>query len=150
MDVVKRKVNKSSHDFFIVNLSISDVLFATVCLSRTFLIVLHPTSLLVCIAIRLLPTVDFCLSIFTTTSMAMLRCRTFCYPHKPKVPRKEVYVWICLIWLLLFTTDFDWHGNRRWYMHRTLSIRDSQRCLRHWFDAVKVHITASRYNVCVH
>lgn len=102
MDVVKRKVNKSSHDFFIVNLSISDVLFATVCLSRTFLIVLHPTSLLVCIAIRLLPTVDFCLSIFTTTSMAMLRCRTFCYPHKPKVPRKEVYVWICLIWLLLF------------------------------------------------
>lgn len=100
MAVVRRKVNKTIHDVFIVNLSISDVLFVTVELLRSLSLVLHPPPLLYCTAIRNLPTMAFCLSIFTIASMAILRCRTLCRPFKPKLRRKTGYVWICLLWLL--------------------------------------------------
>lgn len=100
MTVVKRKIDRSVHDLFIVNLSISDVLFVTVSLSSSILVVLHSRSLFFCTVIRPLPTMTFCLSIFTIASMAILRCRTMCYPRKPRVRRKTVYVWIFLLWFL--------------------------------------------------
>lgn len=62
-------------------------------------------SFFYCTAIRPLPTMAFCLSIFTINSMAVVRCRIMCYPHKPKLQRKAVYYWIAALWLLSFTVN---------------------------------------------
>lgn len=97
--VVKRKSKRPINDLFIVNLSVSDVLFVGVCLINYIFRALKP-GLFYCTAIRPLPTIAFCASIFTMTSMAVIRCRIMCYPHKPKVRKQTVYYWIVAIWLL--------------------------------------------------
>ncbi|XP_073243575.1 galanin receptor type 1-like [Porites lutea] len=97
--VVKRKTKRPINDLFIVNLSVSDILFVGVCLISYIFLALKP-GLFYCTAIRPLPTIAFCASIFTMTSMAVIRCRIMCYPHKPKVRKQRVYCWIFTIWLL--------------------------------------------------
>ena len=97
--VVKRKTKRPINDLFIVNLSLSDILFVGVCLINYIFLALKP-GLFYCTAIRPLPTIAFCASIFTMTSMAVIRCRIMCYPHKPKVRKQRVYCWIVTIWLL--------------------------------------------------
>ena len=100
--VVKRKASRSIHDIVILNLALTDVLFVTVTLSKALVLVLRAFPLFYCTALRHLSTMAFCSSVFTITSMAILRCRTLCYPYKPKVRRKTVYAWICFLWLVSF------------------------------------------------
>ena len=102
--VVKQKNRRSINDLFIVNLSISDLLFVAVMVINGIFIELSSGSLssFFCAAIRPLPTIAFCLSVLTMTSMAVVRCRIMCYPHKPKIRRKTVHRWIVILWLTSF------------------------------------------------
>ena len=99
---VKQKIRRSINDLFIVNLSISDLLFAAVMVIKGIFVELSSgsVSLLFCVAIRPLPTIAFCLSVLTMTSMAVVRCRIMCYPHTPKI--RTVYCWIVILWLTSF------------------------------------------------
>ena len=135
--VVKRKTKRPINDLFIVNLSLSDILFVGVCLINYIFLELKP-GLFYCTAIRPLPTIAFCASIFTMTSMAVIRCRIMCYPHKPKVRKQRVYCWIVTIWPLsliinlptllvaMVTSQGKCQGNgRRW---DTKTLKSSVSC----------------------
>ena len=102
--VVKQKNRRSINDLFIVNLSISDVMFVAVMVVNGIFVELSSgsLSLFFCAAIRPLPTIAFCVSVLTMTSMAVIPCRIMCYPHKPKIRRKTVYCWIVILWLMSF------------------------------------------------
>lgn len=100
--VIKQKANRCINDLFIVNLAISDVLFVAVSLLLNIFFEMFPGSLSLfhCAALRPLGITTFCLSIFTVTSMAIVRCRIKCYPYRPRIRRRTVYYWIATLWLL--------------------------------------------------
>ncbi|XP_068693160.1 neuropeptide FF receptor 2-like [Montipora foliosa] len=102
MAVVAGKRHKRSvYDLFILNLGISDF---------SFIVFTMPTyiyenvkgiykTLYYCRIVQPLLTIFYFLSIFTITSMAIHRCRLITNPHKPKIKKKFVYLWIGFIWI---------------------------------------------------
>lgn len=94
-------------------------------------------SLFHCAALRPLGITTFCLSIFTVTSMAIVRCRIKCYPYRPRIRRRTVYYWIATLWLLSVLVSLP-------AMH-VAKVTPRGRCTGEW--ASKTHKDA--YIICL-
>ena len=121
--IVRRKKKKSMNDFFVVNLSVSDLFLIIFCLPALIYVQLigYVGSRFYCKFVWPMVTVSYCSSIFTITSMACYRCKVLLHPLELPPSKKYVLLWISTIWLLSFTTALpliivsefreDFHGS---------------------------------------
>lgn len=102
--IVRRKTKKSMNDFFVLNLSVSDLCLILFCLPPLIYVqfIGYVGSRFYCKFVWPMVTVSYCSSIFTITSMACYRCRVLLHPFELPPHRKYVSLWISSIWLLSF------------------------------------------------
>lgn len=102
--IVRRKTKKSMNDFFVLNLSISDLCLILFCLPPLIYVQLigYVGSRFYCKFVWPMVTVSYCSSIFTITSMACYRCKVLLHPLELPPRKKHVLLWISSIWLLSF------------------------------------------------
>lgn len=104
--ITGKKQKRSVYDLFILNLAISDFSFIVFTMPINIVQKVNGIykTLHYCRIVKPLLTIVYFLSIFTITSMAVHRCKLITNPHKRKIKRKSVYIWITLIWVLSFIT----------------------------------------------
>ena len=99
-----KRHKKSVYDHFILNLGISD--FSFVIFSMPIFIYEHMKgihkTLYYCRLIQPLLTIFYFVSIFTITSMAVVRCKYITNPFKPKMKKCSAHIWIAFIWISSF------------------------------------------------
>lgn len=102
--IVRRKTRKSMNDFFVLNLSVSDLCLILFCLPALIYVELigFVGSRFYCKFVWPMVTVSYCSSIFTITSMACYRCRVLLHPLELPPRRKYVLLWISSTWFLSF------------------------------------------------
>ena len=98
---LKRKRRRTANDWFILNLTISDLLFI-VCLTSDIYVELasSPYNTFFCQVLRPLSTVIFSASIFTMTTMALERHHVITKPFHPKMDAGRARHVIGGIWVL--------------------------------------------------
>lgn len=149
--VVKRKTKRPINGLFIVNLSVSDILFVGVCLINYIFLALKP-GLFYCTAIRPLPTIAFCVSIFTMTSIAVIRCRIMCSAQAKSAKTKSLLLdlhYLAVVIDYQFTNLACCHGYITGKMPRKMALGEIQRRLHHRFLVIKRHFAADHYNKCL-
>ena len=94
----------SAYQMLVLNLAISDFLFLISVLPLTSyeLFVVIGKSEVFCRFIWPMFTIFYLLSIFTITSMALQRCRSIVFPHRPKLSRRKAFAWVAAIWFAAF------------------------------------------------
>lgn len=104
--IVRRKKKKSMNDFFVMNLSVSDLCLIIFCLPALIYVQLigYVGSRFYCKFVWPMMTVSYCSSIFTITSMACYRCKVLLHPLELPPSKKYVLLWISTIWMLSFAT----------------------------------------------
>ena len=102
--IVTRKTRKRMNDFFVLNLSVSDLCLILFCLPALIYVELvgFVGSRFYCKFVWPMVTVSYSSSIFTITSMACYRCKVLLHPFELPPCRKTVFLWISSIWLLSF------------------------------------------------
>ena len=102
--IVRRKTKKSMNDFFVLNLSVSDLCLILFCLPPLIYVQLigYVGSRFYCKFVWPMATVSYCSSIFTITSMACYRCKVLLHPLELPPSKKHILLWISSIWLLSF------------------------------------------------
>ena len=98
---LKRKRRRTANDWFILNLTISD-LFFIVCLSRDVYVNLatSPYNSFYCKGLRPLSTVLLSTSVFTMTAMALERHQVITNPLNPRMKQSRARLVIGGIWML--------------------------------------------------
>ena len=121
--IIRRKTRKRMNDFFVLNLSVSDLCLIIFCLPPLIYVELigYVGSRFYCKFVWPMVTVSYCSSIYTITSMACYRCRVLLRPFELPPCKKTVLLWISTIWFLSFvvTTPLivaskfreDFHGS---------------------------------------
>lgn len=111
------------NDFFVLNLSVSDLFLIVFCLPALIYVALigYVGSLFYCKFVWPMITVSYCSSIYTITSMACYRCKVLLHPFELPPRKKTVLLWISTIWLVSFVvatpltivSEFreDFHGS---------------------------------------
>ena len=98
---LKGKKRRTANDWFILNLTISDLLLIVCVISGVNVEVARsPYNLLFCKVLRPLATLVFFVSIFTITSMALERHQVITKPFHPKMEKKSLLLVIGGIWVL--------------------------------------------------
>ena len=99
-----KRHKKSAYDLFILNLGISD--FSYVVFPRPIFIYEHMKgihkTLYYCRLIQPLLTIFYFVSIFTITSMAVVRCKYITNPFKIRMRKRSAHIWIAIIWISSF------------------------------------------------
>lgn len=92
------------NDFFVLNLSVSDLFLILFCLPALIYVELvgYVGSPFYCKFVWPMVTVSYCSSIFTITSMACYRCKVLLHPFELAPRKKTVLLWISTIWVLSF------------------------------------------------
>lgn len=95
-----RGKRRTSHDYFLLNLAIADLLFI-LCLPADIYVemTLFPFTEIYCKLIYPLTTFAFSLSIFTLTSMAVGRCYIMKHHNRPPIRGRILVFWILLLWV---------------------------------------------------
>lgn len=103
--IVRRKTKKSMNDFFVLNLSVSDLCLILFCLPALIYVELigYVGSAFYCKFVWPMMTVSYSASILTITSMACYRCKVLLHPLEIPPSKKHILLWISSIWLLSFT-----------------------------------------------
>ncbi|XP_078353846.1 neuropeptide FF receptor 2-like [Oculina patagonica] len=102
--IIRRKTRKRMNDFFVLNLSVSDLCLIIFCLPALIYVELvgYVGSRFYCKFVWPMVTVSYCSSIYTITSMACYRCKVLLHPFELPPRKKTVLLWISTIWLLSF------------------------------------------------
>ena len=102
--IVRRKTKKTMNDFFVLNLSVSDLCLILFCLPALIYVELigYVGSPFYCKFVWPMVTVSYCSSIFTITSMACYRCKVLLHPFELAPSKRQILIWISSIWLLSF------------------------------------------------
>lgn len=102
--IIRRRQNMSAYQILVLNLAISDFLFLTSLLPLTTyeLFGVIAKSEVYCRFLWPMYTIFYLLSIFTITSMALQRCRSIVFPHRPKLRQQKAFVWVAAIWFAAF------------------------------------------------
>ena len=150
--VVKRKTKGPINDLFIVNLSLSDILFVGVCLINYIFLALK-SGLFYCTAIRPLPTIAFCASIFTMTSMAVIKMSDHVLSAQAKSAKTKSLLldrhYLAVVIDYQFTNLACCHGYITGKMPRKMAVGEIQRRIHHRFLVIKGHFAADHYNKCL-
>ena len=96
----RKKQKRSIPRLFILNLAISDLSFimiATLVTIYTYIGKIYQNSYY-CRLLTPLLTIFYFVSIFTIFSMAVHRCRLITNPYRPKMRKRNAYIWIAAIW----------------------------------------------------
>lgn len=121
--IIRKKTRKRMNDFFVLNLSVSDLSLILFCLPALIYVELigFVGSRFYCKFVWPMVTVSYCSSIFTITSMACYRCKVLLHPFELPPRKKTVLLWISTIWLLslviatplMVASEFreDFHGS---------------------------------------
>lgn len=102
--IIRRKTRKRMNDFFVLNLSVSDLCLILFCLPALIYLELigYVGSRFYCKFVWPMVTVSYCSSVYTITSMACYRCRVLLHPFELPPCKKTVLLWISTIWFLSF------------------------------------------------
>lgn len=102
--ICRRGHNKTSYQMLVLNLAISDFLFivSILPLSTYEMFGVITKTEIYCRLIWPWFTIFYFLSIFTITSMALLRCRATVLPYRPKPSKRKTCAWITGIWISSF------------------------------------------------
>ena len=102
--IIRRKTRKRMNDFFVLNLSVSDLCLIIFCLPPLIYVGLvgFVGSRFYCKFVWPMVTVSYCASVYTITSMACYRCRVLLRPFELPPSKKTVLLWISTIWFLSF------------------------------------------------
>ena len=99
--VMSRKKHKRSIPrLFILNLAISDlslIMIETPIFIYSYISTIYRNSYY-CRLLTPLQTIFYFVSIFTIFSMAVHRCRLITNPYRPKMRKRNAYIWIAAIW----------------------------------------------------
>ena len=98
---LKRKKRKTANDWFILNLTISDLLLIACLISDVYLeVAKFSYNVFFCNVLRPLSTLAYFVSIFTITAMALERRQVITKPFHPKMEQKCTLLIIGGIWVL--------------------------------------------------
>ena len=101
--ICRKGQNKSVYQRLVLNLAITDFLFIISVLPLgTYTMFAEIKSEFYCRAVTPLLTTFYFVSIFTITSMALQRCRSILFPHRPKISKQKAYAWMTAIWVASF------------------------------------------------
>ena len=96
----RKKHRRSIPRLFILNLAISDlslIMIETPIFIYSYISTIYRNSYY-CRLLTPLPTIFYFVSIFTIFSMAVHRCRLITNPYRPKMRKRNAYIWIAAIW----------------------------------------------------
>ena len=102
--IIGRKLTRTVHDVFIMNLAGSDLSLILFCLPVFIYMRIFDftASTFYCKVIWPMITVSFCSGIFTITSMAIYRCRVILNPFEPTIETRQMSLWIAALWFFSF------------------------------------------------
>ena len=97
----KKKRRRTANDWFILNLTVSDIMLIMCIPADVYLEVGNFTyNMLFCKGQRLLSTLVYFVSIFTITAMALERRQVITKPFQPKMERQRAFLVVGGIWVL--------------------------------------------------
>lgn len=97
----RKKRRRTTNDWFILNLTVSDIMLIVCIPSDVYVEVANfPYNILFCKVLRPLSTLVYFVSIFTITAMALERHQVITKPFQPKMERKRAFLVVGGIWVL--------------------------------------------------
>nr|XP_002732003.1 PREDICTED: neuropeptide Y receptor-like [Saccoglossus kowalevskii] len=90
-------------NYFIVNLAISDILMAVLCVNLTFYYSINfhwPFGFVMCALVQFVQMVSVSISIFTLVAISLDRYVAIIHPLRPRMTKKQACVVIITIWVL--------------------------------------------------
>lgn len=102
--IMSKQGNKTDNDIFLTNLAISDILTIWVYVGVHFYLLSgHLKGKNFCRYFWPLMSVPLCASIFTITSMAVIRCRSILFMWTQMITQKTAKIWVLVLWVAAFT-----------------------------------------------
>ncbi|XP_002732004.1 RYamide receptor-like [Saccoglossus kowalevskii] len=90
-------------NYFIVNLAISDILMAVLCVNLTFYYSINfhwPFGFVMCALVQYVQMVSVSISIFTLVAISLDRYVAIIHPLRPRMTRKQAFIIMIIIWVL--------------------------------------------------
>ncbi|XP_002732002.1 RYamide receptor-like [Saccoglossus kowalevskii] len=90
-------------NYFIVNLAISDILMAVLCVNLTFYYSINfhwPFGIVMCALVMYIQMVSVSISIFTLVAISLDRYVAIIHPLRPRMTKRRAFIVIVVIWLL--------------------------------------------------
>ncbi|XP_031566655.1 type-1 angiotensin II receptor A-like [Actinia tenebrosa] len=101
--IITKQGNKTDNDIFLTNLAISDMLTIWVYVGVHFYLLSgHLYGKYFCLYFWPLMSVPLCASIFTITSMAVIRCRSILFMWTQMITQKTAKIWVLGLWIAAF------------------------------------------------